>query len=148
LHPAALAHSGLPTALRNYCDDLARLTGLAVNLFCNGSFEDCSPEIALSLYRITQEALQNVVKHASARNVEITLSNEAEEILLVITDDGIGLPPERQRRNGLGLVSMRERVRLVDGKFEIAPRAGGGTRLTVRIPVKSRVEQGDQVRAT
>ena len=148
LHPAALVHSGLRTALENYCGDVARLTGLDVSFSCGDEWESCSPETALSLYRIVQEALQNVVKHANARSVGITLSCTAETLVLVVVDDGIGLPPEPLRRNGLGLVSMRERARLVNGTIEIVPMPSGGTKLTVTVPVKPIVVVPDQVPAT
>ena len=93
---------------------------------------------ALCLYRVVQEALRNVVKHAGAARVEVSLAVTAGDIVLVVSDDGRGFDPGRpQLPEGLGLVSMEERVRLLRGSFTVGSAPGQGTHVRVRLPVDS-----------
>jgi signal transduction histidine kinase len=94
-------------------------------------------DITLCLYRVAQESLRNIGKHASATAVSVTLTGEGNEVALEIQDIGNGFELEEVRRKGgLGLVSMDERVRLVDGAFSIQSEPGKGTRVEVRIPLR------------
>ena len=93
------------------------------------------PDSALGLYRITQEALHNVAKHAAAQRVDVTLQKTANALQLSIADDGKGFDPAHRR--GLGLVSIDERARLLGGDLEIATRPGRGTLVRVEIPLPS-----------
>jgi signal transduction histidine kinase len=102
--------------------------------------DEClAPETSIALFRIVQEALNNVTKHARAKNVAITLSRANRELVLTIADDGVGFAcaaqsPDRPRP-GLGLVTMRERAQALGGCFTIEPLAeGAGTRVTVKVP--------------
>jgi len=89
---------------------------------------------ALCLYRIAQEALQNVVKHSGGRAARVELAMEGSELRLAIADDGVGFDPQRVRANGsLGLVSMGERARFVHGLLSVKSHAGKGTRVEVRV---------------
>ena len=94
------------------------------------------PGIASCLYRVTQEALRNVAKHAASRRCTVRLLGSGEEILLSIKDFGVGFDPEASRNQGIGLgiVGMQERVRLVNGTFSIQSIPGRGTQILVRIP--------------
>ena len=98
--------------------------------------EPIETDAALCLYRVTQEALRNVAKHASARSVAVTLTGTATGFQLSIGDDGQGfdLDGSRGRGGGLGLVSMDERVRLVRGRMEIRTQPRDGTLIQVQIP--------------
>jgi signal transduction histidine kinase len=103
---------------------------------------DLSPAAALCIYRVTQEALQNVAKHALAKEAEVRLECSNELVCLTVSDSGVGCSLDRARASGgLGLVSMHERVRLVNGTFEFKSEPSGGTTVKVGIPVKSAREQ-------
>lgn len=93
-------------------------------------------EIASCLYRVAQEALQNVAKHAQAKHVSVALSMGKAAVTLSITDDGLGFDlQEAKGRGSLGLIGMEERVRLVSGKLSLASPSGRGARIAVRIPL-------------
>jgi signal transduction histidine kinase len=91
------------------------------------------------LFRITQEALTNVRKHAHARRVEIGLRRRADKLILSIQDDGSGFEPRPPVRNGQthGLIGMRERARLLGGRLQVSSSQGQGTRVTARVPVQA-----------
>jgi signal transduction histidine kinase len=96
------------------------------------------PQVEIALFRIAQEALNNVAKHARARRVEITLDHANRECVMSVQDDGIGFEgfegtPDTPKA-GLGMVTMRERSQAVGGRFEVQAVRGRGTRLTVRVP--------------
>jgi signal transduction histidine kinase len=136
LHPAILEHSGLPAALKEHCSELSELTGLHLNSVCLGDCQGLSREVAMCLYRVAQEALQNVVKHAQARAADVTLSIMNGTLSLTICDDGVRVPPEHLRvGGGLGLASMRERARLVNGRVEVTGQPNRGTTVSVFIPL-------------
>jgi signal transduction histidine kinase len=135
LHPAVLEYSGLAAALRTYCSEFELLTGIRVSLQAYGSFEGVPSPIALCIYRITQEALQNVAKHANVGEAEVELRRSDGILCLSVSDHGPGIKPSRAATPvGLGLVSIRERTRLVNGTFEIQSTPDQGTTLLVRIP--------------
>jgi signal transduction histidine kinase len=135
LHPAKLEQFGLLAALRGLCKELTQSNGLSVE-FTHHEVPDVIPEdSALCLYRIAQEALQNVIKHSAAHHADVELSGSAGEICLRIVDDGAGFDSKlSDGKGGLGLVSMRERLRLVGGAIVIDSQLSGGTRIDVRVP--------------
>jgi signal transduction histidine kinase len=136
LRPKALDDFGLAPALERLTEAFAEQTGIAVD------FEAALPdgrlpaEIETALYRIVQESLTNVVKHAHARNVSVLLTRKNGAVAAVIEDDGRGFDPEQTREEGVGLVGMRERVALLDGRLEIESREGAGTTLVVELPLR------------
>ena len=136
LHPAALEFSGLGAALRGYCSEFGLLTGIQVSCKTSGGFEGVPDPVALAVCRITQEALQNVAKHARVSQAEVSLSRADGLLELTISDRGAGVEPKRTgMAAGLGFVSIKERTRLVNGTFEIESRPNQGTTLRVKIPV-------------
>lgn len=138
LHPAILQYSGLDTALRAYCSEFAALAKIQVNFRSDGSFRDMPSEVALCAYRITQEALQNVAKHARTDKAEVTITHSGRMLKLIISDNGIGMDPNTAGGDGgLGLTSIRERARLVNGRVDIQSRPGAGTTVTLRVPVQT-----------
>jgi signal transduction histidine kinase len=139
LHPAILDDLGLVEALRSECAGFARREDIAVD-YCPGKLPATVPtEVALCLYRVAQEALRNVAKHAAAPAVVVTLHAIGPEVVLRIADRGIGFDPENERHQpGLGLSSMAERVALVRGRFSVASAVGRGTTIEVRAPLEER----------
>jgi len=134
LHPAVLEHAGLVSALRAYCDEFGELTGIQVALRAEGSFDHLPPLVALGLYRIVQEALQNVAKHAQVKDAEVDLEYVEGMLSLTIADQGVGmeLHPE-QPPAGLGLISIKERARLLNGVVAIQSKPNQGTTITVKL---------------
>ena len=142
LHPALLEDLGLAEALKAECERFSRQESVPAEVTLLDLPDDVSPDVALCLFRVTQEALRNVARHAQARQVEISLrifSLRAlnDNLQLVVHDDGIGFDPTLQRaRPSLGLESMRERVFLVDGQLHIESAPGQGTTVLVTVPLK------------
>ncbi|MFY9723923.1 MAG: PAS domain S-box protein [Bryobacteraceae bacterium] len=135
LHPAILQYSGLATALRTYCDEFGALARVRVSLDIDGSFDGVAPATALCIYRIAQEALRNVAKHAKVETAAIQLRREEGQLLLTVSDRGVGMQPSRaSATTGLGLVSIKERTRLVGGSLEIRSQPDQGTTITVEVP--------------
>jgi len=135
LHPAVLGHVGLVAALRRGCEEFGGQYGIPTTLQV-GEIDAVPHEIALCLYRATQEALRNVATHASARRVEVSLTRARRGVELRIADDGKGFDLQEVRRQaGLGLIDIDERVRLVGGSFSIDTQPGKGTVLIVRVPL-------------
>jgi signal transduction histidine kinase len=91
-------------------------------------------ETETALYRIVQEALTNVIKHAQAGTVSIVLTRKGDRVVAVIEDDGRGFDPEDMRDERLGLLGMRERIALVDGQLSVESRPGEGTTIAVEVP--------------
>jgi PAS domain S-box-containing protein len=137
LRPPMLDDFGLHLALDWYARQFAARTGIGVTVHCAQPDERPAPEAEIALFRIAQEALNNVVKHARARRVEITLERSGSEYVMSVQDDGVGFDADGQhtaRLPGLGIVTMRERSQAVGGRFDIETLRGSGTRLSVRIP--------------
>jgi signal transduction histidine kinase len=134
LRPTALDDFGLAAALERLADTFAEQTGTAVE-FESRLVEDRLPgDVETVLYRIVQEALTNIVKHAHADHVSIVLQSKAKVVTAVIEDDGRGFVADEQRDGGLGLKGMKERVELVNGRFEVESSKGAGTTLVVEVP--------------
>jgi PAS domain S-box-containing protein len=148
IHPSALKHSSLPDALRSHCREFAQQLSIRVAVEADDDLAVSDMETALCLYRIAQEALRNIAKHAHARQVQVTVRQVDDELRLTVTDDGKGfdLATVQQRAGGLGLRSIEERVRLVGGHLSIETAPDQGTRITVwmRTPAAvGRSEHGD-----
>ena len=133
LRPTALDDFGLVPALERLVETFREQTGIEVDLEPRLGGERLPSDVETTLYRITQEALTNVVKHAHAKRVSIVLTRRDGSISAVIEDDGQGFE-EDGSRNGLGLLGMRERVALVDGRLTIESSPGSGTTLSVEVP--------------
>ena len=136
LHPAVLDCCDLPTALKAHCKEFSSLTEISVEFVADGTFDDITREVALCLYRVTQEALQNVAKHAGTDFAEVQLVRDGGNASLIISDKGNGFSPDRKRPGArLGLVSIRERVRLVRGRFDLKSEPNRGTTIRIEVPV-------------
>ena len=119
-------------ALERLTGTFGEQTGLSVDFVAGLGADQLPPEVATALYRIVQEALTNVAKHADAHTVSILLTRKNGRVTLVIEDDGRGFDPARPA-DGFGLQGMRERVDLLGGALEVESRAGAGTTLAVEV---------------
>jgi PAS domain S-box-containing protein len=135
LHPSVLQHSGLVAALRAHCAEFGTLQAIAVSYGADADLGPLDADTSLCLYRITQEALRNVAKHADAHCVGVALSRTPDGVQLSIVDDGKGfdLVESRGKGAGLGLISIDERVRMLGGTVHIDTHPGG-TRMQIQIP--------------
>jgi signal transduction histidine kinase len=135
LHPSRLHTLGLVESVRVLCHDVSQQRGVAIT-FSEADIPGLvDPSVSLCLYRITQEALHNVSKHSRSRDASVRLERNGDEIFLIIADSGIGFDPVAVDHAGLGLASMRERVGILKGQLTIQAAPGGGTRISVRVPV-------------
>jgi signal transduction histidine kinase len=136
-HLSVLDDLGLPVALRRLVDDIAARTGLKGSFHAQAGTGPLPPPVATCLYRIAQEGLSNVTKHANATRFEVELTRDDEAITLAITDDGVGFDPSERKTepNTLGLVSMKERAHLVHGGLEVESKVGRGTSVRAWIPL-------------
>ncbi len=136
LHPSKLDQLGLVAAIGDLCRELTHNHGLKIEFTHDQMPAAISPDTAVCLYRIAQEGLRNAIKHSGAQQAEVALRGTADAISLRIIDHGRGFDPRRtQGKRGLGLVSMRERVRHLGGEIAIDSQPSGGTRLHVRVPL-------------
>jgi two-component system sensor histidine kinase UhpB len=135
LHPSVLNQIGLVGALQAHCSEIERKHHLHVRLSADEALEPRSPLVALSLFRIGQEAMQNTVKHGHAREASVSLARDDDHLTFSISDDGAGFDLAAARHNGgLGLVSLEERARLIHGELTIRSAPGCGTSIDVTVP--------------
>ncbi|MCV3232956.1 histidine kinase [Mesorhizobium sp. YC-39] len=138
LHPGALEHVGLLEALRGRCEEINGESGTRVDVEVAGGWSEVADDVELCLYRVAQEALRNITKHAHARTARISLARGNSHVVMRITDDGGGFQENGSNGlHGIGLLSMRERVRMLEGTFEMAS-SSRGTVATVVIPTGER----------
>jgi PAS domain S-box-containing protein len=135
LHPAVLQHSGLGAALEGYCTEWSELTAMKVEFETAGEFENLPGPVILCVYRVAQEALQNVLKHSRVDRARVELERTADTVTLTVSDRGAGIGAESATSPGLGIVSMKERARMVNGKLSIESRPNEGTTLRLTVPV-------------
>jgi signal transduction histidine kinase len=150
LRPATLDHFGLHSALRTHVTVFTQRTGIKTNLVAHPRMDRISGPQAEVLFRVAQEALNNVYKHSEATEAEIAFSCDGDVLGMDITDNGCSFCVEEKlgsRPTGrLGLLGMRERVRLVDGSFAIDSRPGLGTRIRVQVCLGARIRNFDPAR--
>jgi signal transduction histidine kinase len=137
LRPSALDDFGLVPALERLAATLGERSGPAVDFEARLGDERLPAAVETAVYRIVQEALTNVTKHAGARRVSITLVRKEGSAVAVVEDDGRGIDPEAAHEGALGLVGMRERVALVGGRLTIESAPGSGTTVVAEVPVAS-----------
>lgn len=135
LHSSHLEVLGLVSAIQGLCHEFSRQYGIEASFSHTGMTFRVSSDIALCLFRVVQEALQNIAKHSGAQTCRVGLSGTPDGIRLCISDPGIGFDPARLKlKPGLGFVSMRERLRLVGGQITVESQLSQGTRLDIRVP--------------
>lgn len=135
LHPSGLVHLGLEAGLRSLCEEFERAHAIGIHCACTTAGRRVLEPMATVFYRIAQEALRNVVKHAGDARVTLALSAGDTELCMRIQDDGCGFDPgDRRYQPGLGFISMEERARLVGGRVELHSAPGQGTTVIVTAP--------------
>ena len=136
LHPARLEQLGLQSSIRAFCEELSEARSIEIRFEVGGVPAAIDADSEVCLYRITQEALHNVVKHSGATRAAVAIAFGAQEITLRVVDDGVGFDPEAVRQKvTLGLVSMRERAQLLGGHLAVSTNPGKGTQVEVRLPL-------------
>jgi len=145
MRPDLLDNEGLASTLDNFVRDWAASSGIATKFHAGLNGKRLPAEVETNIYRIAQEALNNVLKHASAKQVAVTLNWQHNEATLVVEDDGVGFEAELESihltgAGGLGLVGIRERAALLGGAAEIESSPGGGTAVMVRVPCDAKPE--------
>jgi two-component system sensor histidine kinase UhpB len=137
LHPGVLQHAGLHAALEVRCAEFREQQGTKVVYQAHGDLTGIPPEVSLCLYRVVQEALGNIARHAHARAIEVSLTRTDVDLQLDIVDDGQGFDlAEARRSGGLGLLGMDERVRLIMGSVSIDTQPQCGTHLRAEVPLR------------
>ena len=135
LHPAKLQQLGLSAALRGFCREIGSAHGINIQFEDRDAPRDLPADIALCLYRIAQESLQNVAKHSGAGIVNVNLGSSEGDIYLSVSDNGCGFDPEATKaRESLGLVSISERIRAINGTVSIESVIGAGTKVEAIVP--------------
>ena len=140
LRPTLLDELGLPAAIHRYAKDTLQAQGISVSAEFKGTDERFRPEVEVTLFRIAQGAIGNILEHSGAKNASIKLECDASECLLQIEDDGQGFDVRKLTRvdrsgRGAGLFTMKERAGLVGGSCRIESRPGQGTKIMVKVPV-------------
>ena len=135
LYPSQLEYIGLATAVKRLCDEMRRGKHLSIDLAMDDLPHELPPAVSLCVYRVAQETLHNIITHSQAKNVQVELRASGGRISLRIVDDGVGFDLDREVA-GLGLASMRERVRSVGGSIKITSLPKRGTRVETQVPFR------------
>ena len=135
LRPSALDDFGLEPALRRLGQAVQEGRGLNIQVESRLGAERLPADVETALYRIVQEALTNVVKHADATHVSVVVTRKQESVVAMIEDDGDGFDPARISADRFGLLGMRERVQLLDGSLVVEAAPGSGTTLIIELPL-------------
>jgi len=138
LHSPQLEYLGVAAAMRIFCREYSARQTVEIDFTSDDSLPIASPEVSLGLFRIMQEALSNAVKHSRGRKFQVRLGCLANQLHLSVSDHGTGFDTKAaMNKGGLGLISMRERVRLMNGTMTIESKLMGGTTIHVRVPVSA-----------
>jgi signal transduction histidine kinase len=136
LHSSKLDYLGLVVAAGGFCRELSEQQKVEINFSHEGIPRNLPKEISLCLFRVLQEALQNAVKHSGERHFRVELSGTSAQIQLTVNDLGVGFDPQNAiNRCGIGLIGMRERLHLVNGKIFIKSEPGQGTTINACVPL-------------
>ncbi|HXY09453.1 MAG TPA: PAS domain S-box protein [Terriglobales bacterium] len=138
LHSSKLEHLGLVAAIKGFCKEFAEKQRVEIDVQTHDLADSISPEISVSLFRVLQEALHNAVKYSGVAHFDVALSQSSGEIQLTVRDRGAGFDLDHAMKGrGLGLASMQERLRLIDGELSIKSQLGSGTTIHASVPIKS-----------
>ncbi|MGC4075015.1 MAG: PAS domain S-box protein [Nibricoccus sp.] len=135
LHPAVLEQLGMPAALRSFCTEAAERSGLIFHVDAKDPKHIMTDQVALALYRVAQETIRNIERHARAKNVWVSVFVDERNAKMEIRDDGVGFDASGSKKStGLGLISVEERIRFLNGRLALESRPGNGTSIHVYIP--------------
>jgi signal transduction histidine kinase len=138
LHSPKLDYLGLASAAASFCREFSHRQKVKIDFHAEGIPQELPKEVSLCLYRVLQEAFQNAVKHGSSPRVDVSLIGRSNEIQLTVRDWGTGFDlAEAVKGPGLGLTSMKERMKLVDGDLSIDSQPQRGTTIQARVPLKT-----------
>jgi signal transduction histidine kinase len=137
LHPSLLDHLGLGTAVKWFAEEACRNAKLQCNVTVSPKLERLGPDLEIALYRVVQESVGNAVRHSHATHVDITLERTADGLHMMVTDDGEGIASGdgNGRHAQHGLAGMRQRMRALDGSFDVRSMPGKGTRIEAFVPL-------------
>jgi signal transduction histidine kinase len=136
LHPVVLDDAGFEGALSVYLPGFEKQTGIEIRYQKEGQSRTVDRDVAIHLYRVLQEALNNVARHSKSTLADVRLHYQTETVVLEVEDHGVGFSPVKQNR-GMGLISMRERAELVNGRIEFLQRNGGGALVRLTVPLSA-----------
>ena len=137
LRPSLLDHLGLASALQWYVDDACKAAQLSCKLRISDRLERLPPDLEIALFRVVQESIENVVRHASAKVVDFWLDRTERGLQLCVADDGVGIQDlAAARAISHGLAGIAHRVRSVGGTFDVKSKPGSGTRVEIFVPLK------------
>ena len=143
LHSSHLEYIGLAAAAEVLCRELRTKHQVEIEFMRVGVPLSLPKDISLCLYRVLQEGLQNAIKHSGVRQFKVELTGNSSEVQLSIRDNGVGFDPTRtDNRRGMGLISMRERMRLVHGDFSLESEPGRGTAVTCKVTIGNQTPKG------
>jgi len=146
VHPRVLDDLGLVAALKKLGREVGAVSGIEIDVTSDGRAETLPATTAAVLYRVAQTAVHNVAKHAQARHVDLRLTVENSDAVLEVVDDGRGFDVDdaEERRPGMGLFTMRERVALAGGRFDVRSTLGSGTHVTAAVPLPDNLTNNHQ----
>jgi signal transduction histidine kinase len=137
LHSPKLDYLGVAVVMKSFCKEFSERQNVKID-FSDDGLTAVPKEISLCLFRVLQEALHNALKHSGVRQFKVELRGESDEVQLTVHDSGVGFDPDAVTKGrGLGLTSIRERLKLVDGIVSINSQANGGTTIQARVPLSS-----------
>jgi PAS domain S-box-containing protein len=135
LHPSILDNLGLVTAAKGFCREITEHSGAVVEFTSTNMPPSLPREVSLSLFRVIQEALHNSVKYSGAKRFEVRLQGKSSEVELEVSDGGVGFDAVNLKAQGLGMVSMQERINFVHGRISVQSLVGEGTKIIVSVPL-------------
>jgi PAS domain S-box-containing protein len=136
LHSSELELLGVGVAIKRLCRDFSEQYQVQALCECSGIPDDLSNDVSICLFRVTQEALHNIAKHSRATRISVSVRGTLKSLYLCVSDDGVGFTSSTSKAGvGLGLISMRERISLIGGKFTITAKPGSGTRVEADVPL-------------
>jgi len=143
LRPSLLDHFGLSTALRAYVDSACTKAGVAADIRLPEDGKSVPKDIAIAVFRIVQEGLNNIMRHADAKHVTLVLTTDSDEYAFTLQDDGRGFDPNDTTRNSWphGIMGMQHRIRALGGRFSLESALGKGTTLRVAVPMATPIAQ-------
>jgi signal transduction histidine kinase len=150
LSPLVLQELGMVAAIRKEAKDLAKTTGVKTRVLVADDVGRLAPEIETAIYRVVQEALHNIAKHAQAKAAGVQVTRDGDNVRVLVEDDGVGITGASTgpQRRTFGLAGMRERISALRGTIRVHSRKGQGTRITVNVPAPRNAEEPELVSST